>query len=306
MKKEHPVSDATTCGTVMRSEAPLQRGVAKANEPLVVSCGCSSLQHARLHDALRGIAQLRSLERLAALSVADWLQVPDIIVIAIEPAAARDGVALVREIRSRCPRTALVAYCSGVADPPASIGALAAAGIHQFVFADVNDRGCMLRAILHSARQQCVAELVTSTLRPLISPELLPMVEAALTRPEVVTDVTTLAAALGVHRKTIFNRCARAGRLRPQELLIWIRLALVAFLLESTACTVEDISLQLGYPSPTALRNTIKRHVGLRATEIRTRGGLEFVLKRLRDRIRAPGSVNTTLMAERPAALHAV
>ncbi|HKW09906.1 MAG TPA: helix-turn-helix transcriptional regulator [Gemmatimonadaceae bacterium] len=270
----------------MRSEALLHQGAAKATEPLVVSCGCSALQQARLRDALHGIAPLRSLEGLAALSVADWLHVPDTVVIAIEPAAARDCVALVREIRSRCPRTALVAYCSGVTDTPASIGALAAAGIHQFLFADINDRGCMLRAIFDSARQQCVTELVTSALRKLLSPLLLPIVEAALTRPEVVTDVSTLAQALGVHRKTIFNRCSRAGRLGPQELLTWVRIALVAHLLESTGYTVEDIALQLGYPSPTALRNTIKRHVGVRATEIRSGGGLELVLDRLRDRIR--------------------
>jgi len=289
--------------TVMRSEAALHHGVTKASEALVISCGCSALQEARLHDALRGIAQLRALQRLEALSVTEWLDVPDLVIIAIEPAAARDCVALAREMRLRCPRTALVAYCSGVTDTPASIGALAAAGIHQFLFADINDRGCMLRAILNSARHQCVTELVTSALRKVLSPVLQPIVEAALTRPEVVTDVSSLAEALGVHRKTIFNRCGRWGNLGPQELLTWIRLALVAYLLESTACTVEGISLQLGYPSPTALRNTIKRHVGLRATEIRREGGLQLVLDRFRNRIR---SADTTPVPKSPAELHAV
>src|SRR4051812_15358169 len=115
--------------TVMRSEAALHRGVAEGSQPLVVSCGCWPVQQARLQDALRGVAQLRSVQRLGALSYGDWLLVPEILVIAIEPTAARDCVALVREIRSRCPRTALVAYCGGVTDTPANIGALAAAGI---------------------------------------------------------------------------------------------------------------------------------------------------------------------------------
>lgn len=290
----------------MPGEATLHQGNARPGEPLVVSCGCSALQHARLQDALRGAAQLRSLPRLEMLSVADWLQVPEILVVAIEPDAARDCVALVREIRARCPRTALVAYCGGVRDTPASIGALAAAGIHQFVFADINDRGSMLRAILDNARQQCVAELVASALRAVLAPVLQPIVEAALTRPAVVTDVSALAQALGVHRKTIFNRCARAGSLGPQELLTWIRLALVAYLLESTGCTVEEISLQLAYPSATALRNTIKRHVGLRATEIRSHGGLQLVLRRLRARIHSLPSPNASRVTTNSAELHTV
>jgi AraC-like DNA-binding protein len=304
--RERAMYDAMDRRAVMRSEAALHEGAARTSEPMVVSCGCSALQQARLHDALRGVARLRPLQRLAMLSIVDWLQVPDIVVVAIEPDAARDCVALVREIRSRCPRTALVAYCGGVRDTPASIGALAAAGIHQFIFADVNDRGIMLRAILDSARQQCVAELVASALRTALPPVLEPIVEAAATRPAVVTDVSALARALGVHRKTIFNRCARAGPLGPQELLTWIRLALVAYLLESTGCTVEDISLQLAYPSPTALRNTIKRHVGLRATEIRSHGGLQLVLNRLCDRIRSEPSPDTSRLPTTAAELHTV
>src|SRR5690348_3454462 len=123
--------DTSNRRTVMRSEAPLHCGVASTGPPLVVWCGCNSIHQARLHDALRGIARLQSLEQLGVVAPAD---VPDILVIAIEPGAARDCVAQVREIRCKYPRTALVAYCGAVADTPASIGALAAAGIHQFLF----------------------------------------------------------------------------------------------------------------------------------------------------------------------------
>src|SRR5690348_12064767 len=112
--------------TVMRSEVPLHDGATKASGPLVVSCGCNSLQRARLHDALRGIAQLRLLAPLGTVAIADAFRVPDVFVIAIEPVADRDYVALVRETRRRYPKTALVAYCGAVADTPASIGALAA------------------------------------------------------------------------------------------------------------------------------------------------------------------------------------
>jgi AraC-like DNA-binding protein len=251
------------------------------------------------------VAQLRHVKRLGALSVTDWLQGPDIVVLAVAPEASRDFVGLTREIRAQSPRAAIVAYCGGIRDTPASLGGLAAAGVHQFLFEGINDRGSMLRAILDSARHQCVAEIVMSEMRTLVAPAMHPMVEAALTRPSVVTDVSALAKALGVHRKTLFNRCARAGSVLPQELLTWSRLALVAYLLEWTGCTVEELSIELGYASATALRNTIKRHVGLRATEIRSRGGLKAVLDRLRDRLSAL-SLHAEATLTRPAELHTV
>jgi transcriptional regulator GlxA family with amidase domain len=102
--------------------------------------------------------------------------------------------------------------------------------------------------------------------------------EAALTRADAVTDVTTLAAALGVHRKTLFNMCRRAKFLGPAELLVWVRLALAAYLLETTRRPIERLAIELAYPSPNALRNAFRRHVGRSPSEVRSAGGLQAVL----------------------------
>jgi methylphosphotriester-DNA--protein-cysteine methyltransferase len=107
-----------------------------------------------------------------------------------------------------------------------------------------------------------------------------------LAHPERVTTVPALATELGVHRKTLFNWCERAEFLPPAELLAWVRLALVAYHLESTGCTVEKIAIELAYPSDTTLRNTIKRYTGLRASEIRKNGGITRVIDALQHRLR--------------------
>jgi AraC-like DNA-binding protein len=131
-----------------------------------------------------------------------------------------------------------------------------------------------------------MAEVVMTALRPSVPAAIQPMVEAALLRPTCVTDVGALAEALGVHRKTLFNRCEHAAFVGPAELLTWTRLALVAYLLEWTGYTVENISLELGFPSPTALRNMMKRYTGLRPMEIRQPGGLELIVERLGQKLR--------------------
>ena len=294
-------------GSVMSREAALHGVTALEDQSLVVAWDCSAVQCARLKDAIGGAGRLRVTREAGDLSFrsGDGLQAPDVVVLAVATDSARDVVAIARELRVRCPRAALVAYCGGVRDTPASIGALAAAGVHQFVFTDVSDHGAVLRTILASARQQCAAEVVMAALRPWVPAPIHPLVEAALSRPLIVSDVRSLADALGVHRKTVFNRCAHAAFLNPIELLTWTRLALVGYLLEATGVTVEKISIEIGYPSPTALRNTMKRYTGLRPMEIRASGGLEIVVERLRARIKQNSAVLSAESAP-SAPLHAV
>jgi AraC-like DNA-binding protein len=112
------------------------------------------------------------------------------------------------------------------------------------------------------------------------------MLEATLARPDAIRTVPELGAALGVHRKTLFNHCRKASFLAPAELIAWGRLAMVAYLLETTACTIERIAIELGYASDTALRNTIKRYTGKRAGEIRSAGGVDAVVSALQARAR--------------------
>jgi methylphosphotriester-DNA--protein-cysteine methyltransferase len=113
------------------------------------------------------------------------------------------------------------------------------------------------------------------------------MVETVLHAPDRITTIGLLADALGVHRRTLFNRCERAGKLQPTDVLGWARLALVAYHLENTGCTIETISVDLSYPSATTLRNTIKRYTGKRASELRELGAMRSFLGALSQRLSA-------------------
>lgn len=65
-------------------------------------------------------------------------------------------------------------------------------------------------------------------------------------------------------------------------------------MLETTGCTIERIAIDLGYASDTALRNTIKRYTGQRASQIRDAGGVGQIIRALEDRIRR-GNATTGL-----------
>jgi len=127
-------------------------------------------------------------------------------------------------------------------------------------------------------------------LAPIIPASLHPIVEAALADPAERTTIGQLANARGVHRKTLFNLCERARFLTPSELLTWCRLALVGHYLDTTGCTLETISIELSFASDTALRNT-----RMRATDLRTRGGVACIVEALRKRIERPRRVDMGL-----------
>src|SRR5207245_96956 len=77
---------------------------------------------------------------------------------------------------------------------------------------------------------------------------------------------------LNVHRQTPNWWCRSERHLKPEELLVWCRLFLVAALLELTSRTLDSIALDLDYASSTSLRNQLKKYTGLTATKVRGAG----------------------------------
>jgi AraC-like DNA-binding protein len=278
----------------MGRESALQHVPLASDLPAVVACAVTPVQRTRLVDALRGRAALTFYATFAALS--DQLRLPEPMDAVVLPAcdvAGLDATRIVREIATGRPRTAIVVWCDAGAHHSVEIRSLAVAGAHQFLFAGIDDHGVALRAVLDLARRQCGAEWVMTRLGPVVPSRLHPMLEATLARPDAIKTVPELAAALGVHRKTLFNHCRKASFLAPAELIAWGRLAMVAYLLETTACTIERIALELGYASDTALRNTVKRYTGQRAGQIRNVGGVDAVVSALESRARCGGEAAT-------------
>lgn len=253
----------------------------------VLACPAGTQQRARIIDALRHRAELElvtSMDELRDSLKRTVRQVDSVIL----PARDVDGSSIerhIREIATQRPNTAIIVYCRAGSQYSSDIRALTAAGVHQFVFAGIDDSGSAFAEVLHSARRHCAADSVMRRLAPLVPTSLHPIVETALSEPAELTTIGSLANARGVHRKTLFNLCDRAKFLTPGELLTWCRLALVGHYLDTTGCTLETIALEMAFASDTALRNTIKRYTRMRGTDLRQSGGVSCVLEALGKRI---------------------
>jgi len=256
--------------------------------PTVLVLAVSLHQRVRFVDALRGRARLEFVQSFQQLSetLRATTKSVDVVILPSHDADGNDAVRTIREIALERPQVAIIGYCRAGSQYSTDIRALAAAGVHQFVFVGIDDTGVAFRAVLDMARRQCAAECVMDALAGVVPAALHPILEVALGKPQSVTTVPALAKALGVHRKTLFNRCERANFIPPAELLIWARLALVAYLLQTTGCTIETIAIELSFASDTALRNVMKRYTGQRASDVRRNGGLQCVIDALAQRLR--------------------
>lgn len=278
---------------------PGLRSVPQTASRIVVACAITPQQGARLADSLRGRAQIRLIASFDELTrmLRATIEAIDVVVLPPRDSSGAEAERTIHMIVTERPGVAVVAYCQAGLHHSTDIRALAAAGVHQFVFSGIDDSGVTFRAVLDAARRQCAAEWVMQQLAPVVPPALHPMVEVMLARADAITTIGDLAGALGVRRRTLFNRCERAGFLPPAELLAWVRLALVAHLMTTTGCTIETIAIELSYASDTSLRNTMKRYTGRRASEVRERGGVQCVVQALTERLRSNDNLPEKLHA---------
>src|ERR671920_1146374 len=116
---------------------------------------------------------------------------------------------------------------------------LARAGVHELVFTDIDDHPALLRAKLSRGEEACAAAAVLRGIKGLLPPILCRVVEYCVHFPRDSHEVSRIAAALGVHRKTLVNWCERAKVPPPSTLVTWVRLLLAAELLRSPGQSVE-------------------------------------------------------------------
>lgn len=236
----------------------------------------------RLRGALIGTAEAHFVG-----SVAEVLQVLRadrgtirVVLLEARDAAGRPVAGLARQITTLFPAMPVVGYCSLRPEDSQDIIALSSAGVHELAFKQHDDNAALLRTILLSAGQACVAELVLHELEGRLPVRIRPLVEYCLTNPEQAHSVDAVARSLGVHRKTLANHCRAEGFPAPGAVIAWCLILLTAGLLASPGVTVERIGQQLNFPSATGLRNMLKRYTGLRPAELRTPAALTTLCAR--------------------------
>ena len=248
--------------------------------PRIAALVLGRLDRARLQDATRGRALLEQVETVGALEHLVARSVPRVAAVIAEPFDAQrtPTAPLLARLRAEYPGVALIGYCQPGHKHTSEILALARAGVHELVFRGVDDTAATFQQTLARASQSSAAREVLNALRPMISPDALWIIEASVQYAWPELDSRSLAQALGMNVKTLVKHCRSGGLPSPGALLNWIRLMVVAYLLEAEGRALEHVAASFGLESASPLRNLMKRYTGRRALEVRREGGLKVVI----------------------------
>jgi AraC-like DNA-binding protein len=239
------------------------------------------LERARIQDAVRGRAILEQVDTVAALEQLVARSVPRVSAVIAEPFdARRTPVApTLARLRAEYPGVALIGLCQPAHKYSTEIVALVHAGVHELVFRGVDDTAEAFRHTLARATQTSAAREVLNGLRTHLTSDAMEIVETTVQYAWPGFNSRALANVLGVNVKTLVKQCRTSGLPSPGALLNWMRLMVVAYLLEAEGRALEHVAAAFGLESASPLRNLMKRYTGLRSLEVRDGGGLKIVIE---------------------------
>jgi AraC-like DNA-binding protein len=248
-----------------------------------------SAARARLQEALRNQAAVRFCDRQEEVVA---LVDNDLVSVLVLDVRDRDGATTlptVRRVRSGYPSVPIVLYCGLGPDTSREVLEFARAGVNDLVIRGVDDLRIPLRAAITAAQDHCSAKSILEELEPFITPSALPILQYCLENARRSMTVEQVAAAFGVHRKTLVERLTAAGFPAPSAVISWWRLLLAPRPREEPARSIEQVALVLDFPSGTSMRNMVRRYTGLRPYEVRENGGMRCVLHAFKRQIGAVG-----------------
>jgi AraC-like DNA-binding protein len=236
------------------------------------------VSRARLTEALRHEASVRYCERLTEVLALAEAGLASLVVVDHRDFDGSPTLPTVRRLRDEYPSVPIVMYLPMSAVVSGAVMDYARAGVSQLVFQGVDDLKASLRSAVDAALDQVSAAALGSDLDPLIPPTIVPFLRYCLEHARRNITVEEVASAMGVHRKTLVDRLNAARLPSPRSMIGWCRLLMAARLLDDPGRTIEQVALQLDFPSGAALRNMFKRYTGLRTTEVRQNGGVRCLV----------------------------
>jgi len=242
---------------------------------------------ARLQGAVRGQAKLAFCDSVPELisAVADGVATT-VVTEWREPDGSSVDEA-VRSLRADYPTVPILVYAPLTPQGARDMLEAAHAGATEVVIANFDDIGVMLSQRLASAQAAALARQIMSRVAGLVPESVALLLDYFFRHGRAAPPVRTVATALGLHRKTLAQHCARAQLPTPSALSCWARLILTAQRLEDPGRTTERAALELGFPSGSAFRNMLKRYTGLSPSQVREQGGSVCVIELFTARLAA-------------------
>ncbi len=143
------------------------------------------------------------------------------------------------------------------------------ANLADLVLRDVDDSRAVLLRVLQNAEQRGVSMRIADQMSdgmPRTVRTTLHFICRHLREP---LDVPSIAAGLGVNRRTLHHRLGQAGSPSVSELVGWCRVVYIANQLAAGNTSLSSIASQLDVPSWRNLNHLLRRYLGVGARQLR-------------------------------------
>ncbi len=254
---------------------PATRATTRAR---IVALVIGRQERARLRGAVLHLATFDAVDTVDELRAHLRDSLAPLMAVVVEPVDARGASvsAAVREIRAGYPTVAVIGYCTPVASQSSAILALTQAGVHELLWRGADDSPAALLTTLRSATALSVVTPILVAVEGHLPPDGMAILRYCLEHARGGLSREDLARAMGWSLNALRRRCREGGLPMPGALVAWASVLVVAQLLRRGTSTVEQLAVQFGYPSATALRNKLRRYTGCRAQDIRFGEGLDL------------------------------
>lgn len=225
---------------------------------------------ARLTEALRGFAEPWLVPDAGAIvqAIRDD-EAPCATVVFFSPAYQADAMRAAERLRAEHPDHPVIGYADPRSLSSQFILETGRAELSDLVLRDVDDSRTVLLRVVQNAEQRSVAVRVAEHMCHGAPRDVRLTVQYVCRRLREPLDVPTVAAGLGVSRRTLHHRLGQSGSPTASELIGWSRVLYTAYQLSNTRLSLATIAAQLDVPSWRNLNYLLRRYLGSGANQLR-------------------------------------
>jgi AraC-like DNA-binding protein len=136
-----------------------------------------------------------------------------------------------------------------------------------------------LRLQLTEAMEHTVVGAVLAALEDRLTNDLARLLRHLLSRVHQPLSPAAAARLYHSHERTLRGHLRCAGLPPINSLIVWFRLLHAAHLLQDSARSIENVALRLEFASVNSFRNQLQRYAGVSPSELRVRGGFQYLLE---------------------------
>lgn len=198
------------------------------------------------------------------------------VIVDILSASPEEVIEAVAQVRGTMPGLPVLAYCERSRDGVAALGSVLHIGIDAVLLEDVRNSSERSGDLLEEARGQSIYFALRDRIGSGPIPALR-LVRYCLMHPSAARSVSSCATALHASRRTVYEWCVSSGFPGPEEVIGFCRLLRAAQIIEHERTPAGVVARRLGYPSPSAMRNQLRRYMGVRPLDL-VHGGVAFAI----------------------------